>query len=65
MAELEWVKFNGKLVDVRVDTGNKVILKTGSGMYFSVPIKDVYVRNDGGVLVRRTAKVRREGEYEV
>jgi len=63
--ELDWVGLKGELVEVRFNTDDRVVLKALSGAYFSVKMKDVYVRNDGGVLIRRTAKLRREGEYEI
>lgn len=65
VAELEWARFYGKIVDVRIDYGNRVVLRTVRGLYISLHIKDVYIRNDGKIFVKRAAKVRREGEEEI
>lgn len=64
---LEWVRFYGSVVDVRIDYGNRVVLKAFDDKvgYISVNINDFYVRNDGKVFIRETAMLRREGQNEI
>jgi len=67
MAELDWVRFYGRVVDTNLNYGNRVVLKAVNPRigYISVKKKDVYINNAGDVFVKRTAYAKTLGQEEI